>query len=173
MLIAICFLSLSTYAQQPVKTYTLTCITNAGVVEAADTASGTDTIYAKAIVNASSKADSGAVMLYSDVMYDWSVVPSITATTAGTVTFWGSNTGGNIRNIGSTTNTNDWVPLVSNTTQYNGSSSISISGTTRIYGHFILPNCQFKYIVGRYVSSGVGQTSTISGTMQSRVHSSD
>lgn len=168
MLMAIGFVSFATksQAQEPIQTFTLTCVTNTGTVKATDTASATDTIYMKPIVNMG-KADSNAIRMYSDIMYDWSVVPGITATTTGTVSYWGSNTGLNPRDIGIS---GDWVALISNTTQYNGASTTSISGTSTIYGKLILPNCQFKYVYIRYISSGAGQTSTIRGKMYSRPH---
>ena len=136
--------------------YTLGAYTPEEVHKANDTAVNADTTYLQITTGDS------ALHQYEDVVYEWSVVASITGTTAGTVIAQGSETG-------IFSNSGDWVTLVSDVTQYDGSSSISV-GATNITGYFILPNVFFKYVRLRYITSGT-QTSSITGTAYIKPHS--
>ena len=145
------------YGQNAVQSYSVTARTQLGAVKTTvDTTTDTDTTYLYPSFN------SGENKEFGDVQYCWVVVPSITGTTTGTVIVQGSETGTFVRYQGAGS-VSDWVALTSSTAEYNGSSSISISGTAPIYGYFCLPNNQFKFTRIRYVTSGT-QTSYIKTT---------
>ena len=142
----------------------LKCMRPDSSIVAKDTCTNADTTYLFLY-----DANTGGIKAFNefeDLIYTWSVVPGITGTTTGTVTIEGSMTG-NFSN--SLQPTSDWVPMISDVTQYNGSSSISISGSALMWEYFILPKNQFKYIRIRYITSGT-QTSTISGTVSVLPH---
>ncbi len=139
-------LATSTFGQST-RSGNLSAMTANGTLKSTpDTTVNVDTTYLYA-----SRSDANQW----DVTYEWSIVPSITGTTTGTIIVQGSNTG-TYAVVG------DWVTLISDVTQYNGSSSISVTGSTTI-GYFIFPRCQFKYVRIRYISAGT-QTSVLTGT---------
>jgi hypothetical protein len=146
--------------QAQAATYTLKGMTAAGVVKAKDTTTNTDTTY---LVYSTDGSTVGSFNYYEDITYEW-VNTSITGTCAGTVIAQGSNTG----TFAGPTNAGDWVTLVSDVAQYNGSSSITVS-VGMLSQYFVFPNNKFKYIRLRYISSGT-QTSVLTGTVRVMPH---
>ncbi len=138
---------------------TLTAILPSGTLKATDdTTSGIDTAYL-ALTNGTTLTPFNE---YEDVVYSWSIVPSITGTTTGTVIAEGSMSG---TWSTSASPISDWVPLVSGSLQTAAFTTTSVSGTTKAWYHFTIANCLYKYVRLRFISSAATQTSYLHGTV--------
>ena len=133
-------------------------LTAAGVVNYPDTIKTNDTAYLYLGASNSTTAlanGDGSTTQFGDVVYEWSTV-GLTGTSTGyvgTVIAQGSMTGTFVEGSGGL---GDWVTLISDVTQYNGSSSIALVGSTNQFGYFILPKNQFKYVRLRVTGIGTG-----------------
>lgn len=160
------FLSVIKADAQRRNVYKLSAMRPTGkVISTPDTTVNVDTTYL-VLANKGDTTGIQAFNEYEDLIYSWSIVPSISGTTTGTVTIEGSMTG---VFSNSTATISDWVVLISDVTQENTSSSVSVSGAAQAFYRFILPKNQFKYIRIRFISAGT-QTSVITGTVSVLPH---
>jgi len=135
--------------------------TGFGVIKAADTTINADTTYLILDTNYNNGGGTtpGSISSYGDVIVNWTNT-QLTGTSGGSVIFQGSMTGV-FAVVG------DWVTLVCDKNGALVKDTVTVSGTTG--GTFIIPNCKFRYIRARYISSGT-QTSTLVGTAWLRRH---
>lgn len=148
-------------AQSKRVSFPLVALNASGSIKNPDTSANTDTAYLMLGAENSPAVlenNDGSTNQFEDVVYEWSTV-GLTGTNTGytgTVIAQGSMTGVFAR-------TGDWVTLISDVTQYNSSSTVSLVGGTNQFAYFILPKNIFKYVRLRFVFSGTG-TTTPTGT---------
>ena len=137
----------------------LTCkaMDQAGTVKTYDTTVNTDTSYFSIFTGSVLKP----ITTWSDIVCSWTNT-TLSGSTAGSVIFQGSQTGAFLR-----TARGDWQTLVCDKLGALATDTVTVSGTTE--GDFIIPNCKWQYIRGRYISSGT-QTSTIRATCYIKPH---
>ena len=136
---------------------TMKAMDAAGLVKTFDTTVNTDTSYMVMY--------SGSALLpittWSDVNCNYTNT-TLSGSTGGSIIWQGSQTG-----VFARTAKGDWETLVNDKTGSLVTDTVTVSGTTE--ATFIIPNCKYKYIRGRYISSGT-QTSTIRGTCYIKPH---
>lgn len=128
-----------------------------GSIKTYDTTINTDTTYMIPYGN-------GGVLpitTYSDVVCSWTNT-NLSGSTGGSVIFQGSQTGAFLR-----TAKGDWETLINDKAGSLINDTVTVSGTTS--GTFIIANCKYKNIRGRYISSGT-QTSTMRMTCYIKPH---
>lgn len=133
--------------------FTMLNVNTAGTIKAKDTTTNADTSYLYITANASGLTIP-AITYNNDIAIAWSNT-QLSGTTGGTVIFQGSMSG-TFSNL-----TADWVTLVNDKNYALTKDTTTVSGTTN--GVFICPNCKWRSVRGRYISSGT-QTSTMVGT---------
>ncbi len=149
------------FAQNSRVKMPLIATNSAGTIKNPDTTVNADTeyLYLGATNGSNTLINSdGHTNTFGDAVYEWNYAP-VSATT-GTVIAQGSMTGTFVRSgsgvIGS--GAGDWCTLISDVTQYNGSSTVNF-GPTATNGVFIIPKNQFKYVRLRFVQVGTGSGS--------------
>jgi hypothetical protein len=118
-----------------------------GTVKTYDTTVNTDTTYLEMFQGTTPMP----ITTWADVICSWTNT-TLSGSTGGSFIFQGSETGAFLR-----TAVGDWETLVNDKVGSLVTDTVTVSGTT--HSDFIISNCRYKYVRGRYISSGT-QTST-------------